>query len=428
MGAVGSLAVELSAGTAGAVASPGQAIFDNLMITPATTPFRLGTFRLANTVFTLNEGVGRFNLTVERTGDTSVTSAVTFATDPFDGKPCNTADGKARARCDFQTSVGRLRFLPGETSKTVGFYVTDDSYVEGNETFRVALGNPSENWGITDPRFATVTIVDNDQGPAAGPDKLAHTTAVTQYANPLNTAPFFVRQQYLDFLGREPDAAGFQAWVGILQGCAYQGFPGPGKTGPDPTCDRVTVSGAFFGSPEFQQKGYFVYRFYKATLPELFTGGGRQPTYEEFLTDLNSISGESAAEVNARKDAFAQAWLERPDFQAFYEGLSDADYVDRLLLTAGLSLPTRNQLVADLTAHRLTRAQVLRTVVEDPGLFNREFNAAFVLMQYFGYLQRDPDAGGYQAWLSYLNTTGDFRTMINGFVYSAEHQTRFGQP
>ena len=429
-GPVGALAAELSAGTAGAIASPGQAIFDNLMITPSREVFRAGTFRLTNTTFRLNEGIGNFNLTVERTGDTSVTSAVTFATDPFDGRPCNIVDGKARARCDFQTSVGRLRFLPGETSKTVTFYVTDDSYVEGDETFRIALGNPSPNWGITDPRFATLTVVDNDQGPQARAERATQATPAPtlQQVNPVNVSNFFVRQQYLDFLGREPDAAGFQAWVGILQGCAYQGFPGPGKTGPDPTCDRVTVSGAFFGSPEFQQKGYFVYRFYKATLPELFTGGGRQPTYEEFLTDLNSISGRTAAEVNARKDAFADLWLERPDVRALYEGLSDADYVDRLLLTAGLTLPTRNQLVADLAAHRLTRAQVLRTIVEDPGLFNREFNAAFVLMQYFGYLQRDPDAGGYQAWLSYLNTTGDFRTMINGFVYSLEYQSRFGTP
>ncbi|HYY43334.1 MAG TPA: Calx-beta domain-containing protein, partial [Pyrinomonadaceae bacterium] len=144
-GPVGALAVELSAGTAGAVVNPGQAIFDNLLVRPSTEVFRVGTFSLTNGAFSLNEGAGRFNLTVVRTGDTSVASAVTFATDPFDGKPCKDVDGKARARCDFQTSVGRLRFAPGETTKTVTFYVTDDSYVEGNETFRIALGNPSEN-------------------------------------------------------------------------------------------------------------------------------------------------------------------------------------------------------------------------------------------------------------------------------------------
>jgi hypothetical protein len=389
---------------------------------------------LANTVFSLNEGVGNFDLTVVREGDTNVASAVTFATDPVDGQPCSRVDGKARARCDFQTSVGRLKFLPGETTKTVRFYITDDSYIEGNETFRVALGNPAPNWGITDPRFATVTVIDNDQGaqPQVAPLAKAHGVApnvAVPLANPVSTAPFFVRQQYLDFLLREPDAAGFNAWVNVLTNCAYQGFPGPGKTGSDPTCDRITVSGSFFGSPEFRDKGFFLYRFYKASLPDLFAGSlnGRQPTYEEFLTDLNSLTAQTAAEVNARREAFADAWTERPDFRAIYDGLSDAEYVDKLAETANLTLANRNQLIADLAAHRRTRAQILRTLVDDPTLYNREFNSAFVLMQYFGYLQRDPDQAGYDAWLNYLNSTGDFRTMINGFVYSIEYQTRFGQ-
>src|SRR5205085_9215181 len=123
------------------------------------------------------------------------------------------------------------------------------------------------------------------------------------------------------------------------------------KAGSDPSCDRITVSGAFFGSPEFQQMGFFVYRFYKAALPDLFTGSlaGRQPTYEEFLTDLNSVSGgQTTAEVNARKDAFTDAWLDRPDFRALYEGLSDADFVDKLALTANFTLSNREKLIHTL--------------------------------------------------------------------------------
>ncbi len=432
-GGVGALAAELSAGTAGAVANPGQAVFDNLLVSPAVTPFRTGTFRLANTVFRLNENVGKFDLTVERTGDITQAAAVTFATDPFDNQPCARVDGKARARCDFKTSVGRLVFAPGDTSKTVRFFITDDSYIEGDETFRVALANPSESWGITDPRFATVTIVDNDQGPPAQPGKTdaAHVAVNAQSTNPVNSAAFFIAQHYLDFLGREPDAGGFNAWVNVLTNCAYQGFPGPGKTGSDATCDRINVSSSFFGSPEFREKGFFIIRFYKASLPDLFAGGttGRQPSYEEFLTDLDSISGgQTAQDVEARKTAFTKAWLERPDLRAVYESLSDADFVDTLARTAALTLPNRAQLINDLTARRQTRAQVLRTIVDDPGLANREFNAAFVQMQYFGYLQRDPEPAGYNSWLNYLNATGDYRTMINGFVYSIEYQARYGTP
>ncbi|HEX8071742.1 MAG TPA: FG-GAP-like repeat-containing protein [Pyrinomonadaceae bacterium] len=436
---VGALATELSAGTNGALASPGQAIFDNLLVQPAQTPFRIGTFRLATTTLAVNENVGSFTLDVDRTGDTSVAASVAFATDPFDGQRCDLAGSKARARCDYQTNVGRVHFAPGETRKSVLVFVTDDSYVEGNETFRVALGNPSRDWGIDNPRFASVTITDNDQGPTAPTAKdepTAHTNVVA-VVNPINTVPFFVRQQYLDFLNRAPDVGGFQAWVNVLSNCAYEGFPGPGKTGSDPTCDRITVSGAFFGSPEFRDKGFFVYRFYKASLPDILAGSlaGRQPSYEEFLTDLNSISGaQTAAEAEALKEAFTRAWVERPDFRSLYEGLSEADFVDKLATTAGLPLPNRAQLIADLAAqrsdpaaYRLAQARVVRAVVDNGVLYNREFNPAFVQQQYFGYLQRDPETAGYNAWLTYLNSTGDFRTMINGFIYSFEYQSRYGQ-
>jgi hypothetical protein len=50
-------------------------------------------------------------------------------------------------------------------------------------------------------------------------------------------------------------------------------------------------------------------------------------------------------------------------------------------------------------------------------------------MQYFGYLKRDPEEEGYNAWLRYLNANpGDFRNMIHGFVNSAEYRSRFGRP
>jgi hypothetical protein len=57
-----------------------------------------------------------------------------------------------------------------------------------------------------------------------------------------------------------------------------------------------------------------------------------------------------------------------------------------------------------LTNSSRTRAQVLRNVVEIQALKDREKNPAFVLMQYFGYLRRDPDQAGYDCWLSNINT------------------------
>ncbi len=56
-----------------------------------------------------------------------------------------------------------------------------------------------------------------------------------------------------------------------------------------------------------------------------------------------------------------------------------------------------------------------------------EYNNAFVLMQYFGYLRRDPEEGGYQFWLNVLNNQqpNNFRGMVCAFLTSAEYQTRF---
>jgi hypothetical protein len=72
------------------------------------------------------------------------------------------------------------------------------------------------------------------------------------HLNAIDTTEFFVRQQYLDFLGREPDPPGFAGWVNTINNCAAG----------DTSCDRIQVSEMFFRSEEFQQRGYFVYRFY----------------------------------------------------------------------------------------------------------------------------------------------------------------------
>ncbi|HYP53057.1 MAG TPA: DUF4214 domain-containing protein, partial [Pyrinomonadaceae bacterium] len=73
----------------------------------------------------------------------------------------------------------------------------------------------------------------------------------------------------------------------------------------------------------------------------------------------------------------------------------------------------------------LTRAQVLRAVADSDEVGAREFDNAFVGMQYYGYLRRKPDAEGYEAWLSVLRS-GDVRTMVNGFLNSTEYKLRFG--
>ena len=89
----------------------------------------------------------------------------------------------------------------------------------------------------------------------------------------------------------------------------------------------------------------------------------------------------------------------------------------------------RDSLVAGLNGATLTRAQVLRMVAESPDLSSRELNNAFVTMEYFGYLRRDPDTAGFNFWLDKLNSfNGSFinAEMVKAFISSSEYRQRFG--
>jgi len=242
---------------------------------------------------------------------------------------------------------------------------------------------------------------------------LLNTVFFTRF-NLIDGNEFFVRQHYLDFLAREPEWGGFNAWVSVLQNC-------PNVHG-DPSCDRVTVSSSFFRSPEFQIKGYFFYRFYT-------TAFGRRPSFADFTRDMQLFSAQNSGEVELKKQQFTYDFVGRQGFRAIYDHLSNEAYVDRLLATAGVFLPYRDEMIHHLNTGARDRAQVLRRIAESDEVNNKEYNGAFVGMEYFGYLRRDPEETGYQDWLRYLNNNpGDFRTMVNGFVNSQEYRSRFGQP
>ncbi len=67
-------------------------------------------------------------------------------------------------------------------------------------------------------------------------------------------------------------------------------------------------------------------------------------------------------------------------------------------------------------------------MAENSTLAQQETNKAFVLMQYFGYLQREPDQGGYDFWLNVVNdrVPNNYRAMVCAFITSREYQERFG--
>ena len=100
------------------------------------------------------------------------------------------------------------------------------------------------------------------------------------------------------------------------------------------------------------------------------------------------------------------------------------------------------QFIIDMLSQKLndgtiTRAQALRIIVESKLVSANDLNRAFVLMQYFGYLRRNPDDppdhdfSGYNFWLDKLNAFhGDFvaSEMVKAFISSREYRSRFGPP
>jgi hypothetical protein len=351
-----------------------------------------------------SEGTGRAGLIITLTGDTSSATTLNYSTSDTAGlSPCNAFNGVASSRCDYATSVGTLHYAPGETTKAISIPLVDDAFSEGTESFTLNL-SLSVGFGIDVPLPAiTVTITDND--------------AVTGSSNPVDQTPFFVRQHYIDFLGREPDSIGLQGWQNVLNNC-----PVSGKDANGNFCDRVEVSAGFFRSKEFQERGYFIYKFYSAV--------GRIPLYPEFMPDLAKVSGFlSDAQLEANKDAFVTEFMARSDYQAKYGAITDPTaYVNALLSTVGLpNHPSRAGWISALTNGSKTKAKVFREVTESGEVYNKYFNEAFVIMQYFGYLRRSADIS-YLQWIQTMNqTNGDYRIMINGFLNSAEYRQRFGQ-
>jgi hypothetical protein len=261
----------------------------------------------------------------------------------------------------------------------------------------------------------------------------------------INDADFFVNQQYVDFLSRFPDQSGFDFWTNQITAC-----------GANATCVdglRTNTSGAFFLSIEFQETGYLVERMYKVAYGDAqaqSTDGGAHPILvpivrrSDFLHDqlevgqgvvVNKAGWEAVLEAN--KVAYANDFVSRTRFTTAYTGVPNATFVSTLNTNAGgniLSSAEQTNLINNLNAGTMTRAQVVRAVAEDQDLSIAEKNKAFVLMQYFGYLRRDPNSGpdsdysGYDFWLKKLSAHGgDFHAaeMVRSFLVAGEYLNRF---
>jgi uncharacterized protein (TIGR03118 family) len=478
-----------------------------------------------NSDYFVSENAGHIDITVARTGDVSGTSTVNYAT----------VNGSASQGFDYEISLGKITFNPGETSKTFRVLIIDNhAFAAGTFTdLNLVLSNPT---GAALTNSMAHLFIGDDEGDTPG-----------QPPNTIDNPQLFVKQQYFDFLNREPDAAGFDFWVNQITSCFSQ------------QCieiRRINVSAAFFLSIEFQRTGMLAYLTEKTAFGEL-------PRYGPFMRDVQALQKDyvfgapgADAQLETNKEAFFDEFVTRPAFAAKYAGLANSQYISALFANAELNTTTselyveqltgaqtvppsgsaatgvvvlrqainasavsvslsfsdltsaeteahihgpaaadsnapaivtlpsgqfvgfhtplsnaqlldlsrgliyvdvhttnfpngeiraqlpHNLFVADmirrsLDAGIITRAQAVRLIVESDFFKLNEFNRAFVLMEYFGYLRRNPDdppdnnLDGFNFWLAKLNQfNGNFvqADMVKAFIKSTEYRGRFGPP
>ena len=372
------------------------------------------------------------DLVVTRSGNTASPGSVQYSSSNL----------TASDRTDYLAALGTLQFAAGETSKTLSVLIIDDGFVETPETFNVTLSN-SVGCTLGSPTTFTITINSNDSGGGTNPVK-----------DPTFDNEFFVRQHYFDFLNRAPDAGGLGFWVNEITSC-----------GADAACidiKRINVSAAFFLSIEFQETGYLVERLYKSaygdadalsaldTYPVQHHISAPIIRLNEFLADSQQIAKGLIVGtpgwpnvLEANKVAFTQDFVTRSRFTSKYPtSLTPTQFVDQLNNNTGLTLSPseRTSIIGEFggagnTSDTIARARAIRRVAENTTLVNAEKNKAFVLMQYFGYLRRNPNDGndidhtGYDFWLHKLDAFGgNFvnAEMVKAFIVSIEYQARFG--
>ena len=234
-----------------------------------------------------------------------------------------------------ELTFGTLQFAAGQFSTTFPVLINDDSLVEGNETFNLTLSNPQgTNVALGLQSTAVGTIVDNATEPAT---------------NAIDDTSKFVEQHYHDFLNRESDSAGFAFWVNNIESC-----------GANAACrevKRIDTSAAFFLSLEFQQTGFLAYKAFAAAFGTTRVGSTVPLTYQEFVTDTQQLGsgviiGNPGADtqLEANKVAYFNQFVTRPEFVTKYPGaLTNEQYVDNLLATAGLSPSQVRLFVVNLT-------------------------------------------------------------------------------
>lgn len=259
-------------------------------------------------------------------------------------------------------------------------------------------------------------LIHRDDQSSAGDDLYAVTKTEPQAVpdpNPVDETRFFVRQLYLDLLGREPGKAEWDDLASFVDKCS-----GNVECLAD---QRPRAALEVFRLREFNETGFFLLRLYRLAL-------GRDPTYAEWTRGMQQLTTNSATS----KTSFAEEWITTPEFRERYpKDLSDASYMTELLRAFRLNSaqPDQQAIVNALRNRKITRAEALLKVAGSSAATTEEYNQALVTMCYFTFLKREPDAQGNGYWLQTLrDNSDDLSAVVGGFVSSAEYRSRFGPP
>lgn len=334
---------------------------------------------------------------------------------------------RTNGRRDLSVEVEKVN-LPAGTVLNV---LVDNANV-GQITLSSMLENEleleSEHGAIVPNVTTTSTVVVTDAQGKTILSGVFNTAAASISGNDIDDSHYFVEQHYRDFFDREADDSGLDFWEHQITSC-----------GDDSGCReraRINTSGAFFLSIEFQETGYLLYRFNKSSF-------GTMPRRNDFIVEMQSIAqgvvvGQPGwqQKLEDNKREAAERWANRDDFRARFAGKSNRQFVTELFANAGVTPgeQEREDLISRLDSALETRGSVLRKVSENAELSRKEKNPAFVLMQYFGYLHRNPDEGpdhdfsGFNFWLHKLDDNGgDFHRaeMVKAFLVAGEYRDRF---
>jgi hypothetical protein len=360
------------------------------------------------------EDCSSIDIAVIRTGDTSGALTVDYAT----------SDGTAKQKGDYGINLGTLTFAPGDTRKTITLLISEDAFNEGDENFNVNLFNLVGAATLDQASRATIVIVDDDP---------SGTTT-----NPIDDTQTFVSQHYHDFLNRQADPAGLLFWTTNIDSC--------GGNAQCRDAKRTDTSAAFFLSIEFQQTGFYAIRMQRTAFGSRSDTASTRVTYEKLVRDARQLGdgvivGQAGyeAKLEQNKQNYATQIVTSAAFIArFPTSQTGAQYVDALYASAQVT-PTTTERNDAITAFAgggtAGRVAALRKIADSQSLINAELNPAFVLLEYHGYLRRNPtdlpdtSDAGYQFWLAKLNQFGgDYRKaeMVKAFLASSEYRTRFG--